>query len=135
MRRERHFPLRRARDFPLRRARHFLRLSTALLLLAGCSEEPPPRREPPPPAASAKPSACSGASRANDPGNLEHMPAKVAGFCLDPSGSDKDYGEGAKNPLEGIFDVFDGEGEIYRRFQVKRVVQVRYVDGAGSGAT
>ncbi len=101
--------------------------------LASCKEEPPPRREPPPPAA--KKGNCNAPRRANDPRNIRYFPPKSDGFCLDPNGSDKGFGQGAKSPINGICNLFDGECEIYKYFKVKRVVEVRYVDGAGSGAT
>jgi hypothetical protein len=44
-------------------------------------------------------------------------------------------GEGAPLPLEHICDVFDGECEIYKGYNVRRVLEARYVDGAGSAAT
>lgn len=69
-----------------------------------------------------------------DPGNVEYFPKSVATFCLDPAGSDKGYGEGAQNPLEGICDLFDGACVLYQRHQVKRVVEVLYVDDRGGTA-
>jgi hypothetical protein len=107
---------------------------TAIAFLAvACKEDPPPRREPPPPAA--KPATCSAKGRANDPANVKFLPASTSGYCLDPAGSDKGYGDNAKNPLDGICDLFDGECEIYKGFGVKRVVEAHYVDGKGSAAT
>jgi uncharacterized protein DUF6599 len=79
--------------------------------------------------------ACAVPKRSNDPSNLTHLPEKVAAYCIDPTGSDRGFGDGAKNPLEGICDIFDGACEIYRGQGVKRVVEARYVDGGGTSAT
>src|SRR5436189_796756 len=43
--------------------------------------------------------------------------------------------EGAPLPLDQICDLFDGECEIYKGFHVRRVLEARYIDGAGSPAT
>src|SRR5690606_37770840 len=63
------------------------------------------------------------------------FPSKADGFCLDPNGSDKAFGEGAPQHLDGICDLFDGECEIYKRHGVERVVEARDVDGGGTAAT
>lgn len=63
------------------------------------------------------------------------VPRKSGTFCLDPNGGDKVYGEGAALPIDKICDMFDGECEIYKGFGVRRVVEMRYVDGGGSAAT
>src|SRR5262249_41220983 len=57
------------------------------------------------------------------------------GFCLDPQGGVKTFGDAAALPIEKICDVFDGECEIYKSFVIRRLVEVRYVDGSGSPAT
>ncbi len=101
--------------------------------ISACDEPPAPTREPPPPAA--KPAACSGERKTNDPKNVAFFPADAGAFCLDPAGSDKAYGDGAKSPLDAICNLFDGECELYLSGGVKRVVEARYVDGGGSGAT
>ncbi|MCC6528560.1 MAG: hypothetical protein IT373_38290 [Polyangiaceae bacterium] len=91
-------------------------------------------RRPPPPAP-ARPVVCGGEARVNDPGNVAGLPKSFEGYCLDPAGSDKGFGDGAKQGIDGICDVFDGECEIYKRHHVKRVVEVRYVDGGGSASS
>jgi hypothetical protein len=64
------------------------------------------------------------------------LPPRAGKFCLDPGGSDRGYGEGAKEPLKpGICDVFDGECEIYVQHGAKRVNEARYLDDGGSKAT
>lgn len=118
----------------LERRRFGPALSLALLLcIAGCDEPPPPTREPPPP--TAKPAACSGERKVNDAANVKLFPPTAGPYCLDPAGSDKAYGDGTPNPLDGICSLFDGECEIYLSGGVKHVVQARYVDGGGSGTT
>ncbi len=102
-------------------------------LTTGCDEDPPPRQPPPPPT---KPVTCDAKPQANDPSNLALMPPTTGGFCIDPTGSDRGYGEGTKNQLgEGCQKMFNGGCDIYQRHGVTRLVQVRYVDGTGSGAT
>jgi hypothetical protein len=100
---------------------------------AGCKGDAPKRRAPPPPAA--KPATCKAEPKVNHPGNVALLPKTTGAFCLDPNGSDKAWGSGAKQPLDGICDIFDGECEIYKRHGVVRVVEARYVDGGGSSAT
>ena len=92
-------------------------------------------REPPPPAATATAGACDKPGRANNPKNLVRFPPKSGAYCLDPQGSDTSYGEEGDRELDEICSVFDGECEIYKGFGVVRVVEGRYIDGGGSGAT
>lgn len=118
-------------------------LAAALPLLAGCpskdsarKDEPPP---PPPPPASAglTPGACTGGGgEVKDKVSEGFFPRAAGGFCLDPNGETKTYGENAKHPKEEVCTtLFDGECEIYIRYKLARVVALRYVDGAGKGAT
>ncbi len=105
----------------------------AASLVSGCDEEPPPRQPPPPPP---KPTTCDAKLQANDPTNVALMPPKTGAFCLDPTGSDRGYGEGSKNKLkDGCWSMFNGGCDVYLRHGVTRLVKVRYVDGSGSGAT
>jgi hypothetical protein len=104
-----------------------------------CSKDEP-RPSPPPPAAVAsgasKAAACaSGGGTIADPASAPFFPRLARGFCLDPNGGDKAFGEGASLSLDHICDIFDGECEVYRGFGVRRVVEARYVDGAGGPAT
>jgi hypothetical protein len=111
-------------------------LAVMLLAAPACKEDAPARREPPPPAPTATgTNLCAGPPKAADPKNVAFFPEKAGSFCLDPNASDKAFGEGAAQPLDGICDLFDGECEIYKRHQVQRVVEGRYVDGGGSAAT
>jgi hypothetical protein len=111
-----------------------------LFLVAACGksgEDPHPLREgapPPPPAA--KPAACAaGGGKIADAVSAPFFPPVSGGFCLDPNGGDKAFGEGAPLPIDHICDLFDGECEIYKGYGVRRVVEARYVDGAGTPAT
>jgi len=106
----------------------------ALLSISACKEDaPPPRREPPPPPAKA--ATCTGEAKVNDPKAVVYFPTKAGRFCLDPNGSDKAYGADSSASIDEICNLFDGECEIYKRHGVDRVVEARYVDGGGSGAT
>ena len=118
-------------------------LAAVLPLLAGCpskdsarKDDPPP---PPPPPASAglTPGACaSGGGEVKDQVSAGFFPRAAGGFCLDPNGETKTYGENAKHAKEEVCTtLFDGECEIYMRYKLTRVVALRYVDGAGKGAT
>lgn len=110
--------------------------AVALALLAGCSKDDEPRRAPPPPPPAAKPAACEGGGgKIADPASAPLFPRAVGSFCLDPNGAEKTFGEAAAHPIDGICDMFDGECEIYKGFNVRRVVEARYVDGGGSAAT
>ena len=114
-------------------------VTVALLALAACNkgDERQARREgapPPPPAA--KPAACAGGGgKIADAASAPFFPTSSGGFCIDPNGGDKAYGEGAALPIDRICDLFDGECEIYKGYGVRRVLQARYVDGAGTPAT
>jgi hypothetical protein len=66
---------------------------------------------------------------------MPFFPRTSGGFCLDPNGPAKTFGEEAAEPIDHICDIFDGECEIYRGYGVRRLVEARYVDGAGSPAT
>lgn len=64
------------------------------------------------------------------------LPARSGAFCVDPLGSEQAYGEEAEKPFErACEELLDGECEVYRRFGALRIVETRYVHGAGSPAT
>ncbi len=110
-----------------------LGLVVSACLTVGCEQDPPPRQPPPPPP---RPVACDAKPQPNDPGNLQFMPPTTGGFCIDPTGSDRGYGEGTKHNLRaGCGTMFNGGCDVYQRHGVTRLVELRYVDGAGSGAT
>ncbi|MEO7327648.1 MAG: DUF6599 family protein [Minicystis sp.] len=102
--------------------------------LAACSKSEEPRREPPPPPP-AKAATCAAPGKIADAASAPFFPALSGGFCLDPNGGEKTFGDGASQPLDHICDLFDGECEIYKGYGARRVVGVRYVDGGGSPAT
>jgi hypothetical protein len=128
------------RSRPLRPS-SFSVIALAALSLSACSKSEEPRQgAPPPPPAAAKPAACTaGGGTIADPSSAPFFPQsfgeRLRGFCLDPNGGDKAFGEGATLPLEHMCDLFDGECEVYKGYGVRRVVEARYVDGAGSPAT
>lgn len=123
-----------ARAVPRRAATRWVVVGAIAVALAGCKDDPPPKREPPPPAA--KPVTCAGGGgQLADKESAPFFPRTSAGYCLDPNGGEKTFGDSAALPLEQICDLFDGECEIYKRANVRRVVELRYVDGAGSPAT
>ena len=117
-----------------------------LLLIAlpgcnGCKDDsnkggtPPP---PPPPSASAtKAGACAnGGGTVNDPVQAAVFPRTIGGYCIDPQGDTKTYGDRGKLSMDEVCTTaFDGECEVYKSFGLKRVVALRYVDGAGGGGS
>jgi hypothetical protein len=126
----------RKRLLSARSAAPLLLGALALGLASGCKKEEEPRRAPPPPAAASKPAACSGGGGTlADAQSAPFLPRVSGNFCLDPNGGDKAFGEGAPLPLDQICDLFDGECEIYKGYNVRRVLEARYVDGSGSAAT
>jgi hypothetical protein len=112
---------------------------TALLLVHGCKKEPEPRPAPPTPAAEspARAGACaSGGGQITDAVSAGFFPRQVAGYCVDPNGETRTFGDGAKLPMDAICtEAFDGDCEVYKDLGLKRVVHLRYVDGAGSPGT
>jgi hypothetical protein len=112
-------------------------IAAAFIALTGCSKGEEPRgAPPPPPAAAAKAGACtSGGGKIADAASAPFFPRVTSGYCLDPNGGDKAFGDGAALPLDEICSLFDGECEIYKGYGVRRVVQAHYVNGAGTAAT
>ncbi len=122
-------------------------LPTCLLVLlsacSGCSKDdkrgggdtPPP--PPPPSASAAKAGACaSGGGELTDSISAPFLPKRVAGYCVDPQGEVKTYGEKGKLSMDEVCTTaFDGECEVYKRFGLKRVVSLHYVDGGGQGGS
>jgi hypothetical protein len=119
------------------RASPLLGLLCALACTA-CKDDKPQGAPPPPPAAagSARAGACAaGGGKISDKVSAPFFPQKTGDFCLDPNSAEKAFGDQASLPLDQICDLFDGECEIYKGFNVRRVVEARYVDGKGTPAT
>jgi hypothetical protein len=95
------------------------------------------RPEPPPPGVmSARADVCGkdGAGGTDtDQVSAGFVPRALAGYCLDPQGEPKTYGDKGKFTMDEVCTTaFDGECEVYKRFGLDRVVALRYVDGSGA---
>ena len=114
-------------------------LACCAWLALGCSkkEEKVERGSAPPPVASSKPGACtSGGGTVSDALSAAYFPKVAGSYCIDPNGDARTYGEAAKGTLETVCtELLDGECEVYKNYGLKRVVTLRYVDGAGSPGT
>lgn len=108
-------------------------------LALSCSkkEEKVERGSAPPPVASSKPGVCSnGGGSVSDAQSASYFPRVAGSYCIDPNGEARSYGEAAKGTLETVCtELLDGECEVYKNYGLKRVVTLRYVDGAGSPGT
>lgn len=117
-----------------------LLLTLTLSACSSCEKEdkgggaPPP---PPPSASAAKAGACaSGGGELTDAISAAWLPKSAGGYCVDPQGEVKTYGEKGKLTMDEVCTTaFDGECEVYKRFGLKRVVSLHYVDGTGKGGT
>ncbi|HRH00853.1 MAG TPA: hypothetical protein PLR99_31640, partial [Polyangiaceae bacterium] len=117
----------------------------AALALAGCPKDDKPKGDVPPPlpgapsasgAAAAAAACASGGGQIADPATAAFFPRAAGGYCVDPQGETRTYGEKGKYSMEEVCTTaFDGECVVYTRFGLKRVVSFRYVDAAGQGAT
>src|SRR3954470_2406290 len=90
-----------------RESRRVAALAAVLCVsLAGCRDKgEPPRREPPPPA-SEKPATCAGGGgKIADAVSAPFFPQALGGFCLDPNGGEKTFGDSAAQPIDRICDV------------------------------
>jgi hypothetical protein len=129
------------------RSRPIAVVALAFLLSApACKKEPAARPAPPAPAVespapvvegAAKPGVCTGGGgQLGDPATAAFFPQQVAGYCVDPNGETRTFGDGGKLPMDAICtEAFDGDCELYKELGLKRVVHFRYVDGAGSPGT
>jgi hypothetical protein len=88
---------------------------------------------PPPPVQTAKPGACAdGGGQVGDPLSASFFPRTVDGYCLDPQGETRTYGEQGKLDMDAVCTTaFDGECAVYAQFGLKRLVALRFVDGGG----
>ena len=129
-------------------------LSVGLAALSGaCKDDPKPTPIVPEGAsasakttATASPSASGSAGAANacaaggaevkDPVSGAFFPKSTGAYCVDGNAEVRTYGEKAKYTMDEVCTTaFDGECEVYKRYQLKRVVSVHYVDAAGKGST
>ena len=73
-------------------------LSCLLVLASSCSKKEPAAEQgsAPPPIASSKPGACNaGGGTVSDAVSAPHFPRQAAGYCIDPNGETRSYGEAA----------------------------------------
>ncbi len=124
-----------------KRIRQVEALLVMLSICSGCSKDerrgggsPPP---PPPPIQSAAAGACAtGGGELTDAISAPLLPRTVTGYCVDPQGEIRSYGEKGKHSMDEVCTTaFDGECEVYKKFGLKRVVALHYVDGSGHGGT
>jgi hypothetical protein len=121
------------------------RFAAGLLMVAfigsGCSKNeaadhgaPLP---PPPPIDTPKPGACAtGGGQVDDPISAPFFPRTVQGYCLDPQGETRTFGEKGKRDMDAVCTTaFDGECAVYAQYGLARLVALRYVDGAGGAGT
>jgi hypothetical protein len=116
--------------------RSVAQIACVALLALSCSkkEEKAEQGSAPPPIQSSKPGACaSGGGTVADVQSGGWFPKLAGGYCVDPNGEARAYGEAAKGTLDTVCtELLDGECEVYKQYGLKRVVTVRYVDGAGT---
>ncbi len=110
-----------------------------LLVAAACHKSDEAKDHPPPPpppslAPSAGSDVCAdGGGTDTDAVSALFVPRTAGGFCLDPQGEPKTYGDKGKFSMDDVCTTaFDGECEVYKRFDLDRVVVLRYVDGTGA---
>ncbi len=112
-------------------------LLAVLLGVAACKDEPKTQGTAPPPlpSASSGTNVCAGGGGEDtDTLTAPYFPRQVSGYCLDPSGDVKSYGEKAKLGLDQLCTTaLDGGCEEYKKFGVMRSVITRYVQGTGAG--
>ncbi len=113
--------------------------SISASLLLGCpskddstqgGDKPPP---PPTVSSAAKASACAAPGDVKDTVSAAFFPKTTLAYCIDPQGETKTYGDRAKQLIADV--PFDGDIEVYKRFGLKRLVTLRYIDGGGKGGT
>jgi hypothetical protein len=111
--------------------------------LFGCKDDassmkgdnpPPPLPSAAGPAASGKASPCAAeGAPLKDAVSASIFPRTAGGYCLDPNADATIYGDKEQHSMDEVCTKqFDGECEIYKKFGVKRVVTLRYVDGSGA---
>ena len=110
------------------------------LMVLACDNKDKAQKEPrppPPPTEIAKAGACAGGGgQVADPVSASYFPRVSGGYCVDPQGETKTYGDKGKLTMDEVCTTaFDGECEVYKRFGLTRVVSFRYVDGSGKGGS
>src|SRR5262245_45994067 len=110
------------------------------LAFLGCKEDKPkPTPPPPPPSAGVGTvaAACAtGGGALTDPVSAPFFARTVDGYCIDPQGEIRTYGEKGKLSMDEVCTTaFDGECEVYKNFGLKRLVTLHHVDGAGKGGS
>ena len=91
---------------------------------------------PPPSGATAKTDVCKGGGgEIKDAESAAFFPRTVGGYCVNPEGVVKAFGDKAAKPIDGICEFFDGGCKAYLDRSAKRTVRFDYVDGSGSPAT
>src|SRR5690348_13737134 len=108
---------------PMTRSRS---LAALLLLLSGLSvackddkprSDTPPPPPPPAPSAAAAGACGSGGGELTDSVSAPFFPRSAGGYCVDPQGEIKTYGEKGKLSMDEVCTTaFDGECEVYKRF-------------------
>src|ERR1700690_3041580 len=110
-------------------------LGVLAMVFVGCKDEPrtqgtPP---PPPPSGSASVDVCAGGGGTmTDAISAPFFPRQVSGYCLDPHGDEKTYGDKGKLVIDQLCTTaLDGGCEEYKKFGVTRSVIVHYVANTG----
>src|ERR1700735_238660 len=96
-------------------------LLAVTLLLASCKDDKADRGAPlppPPPVETTRPGACGdGGGTIEDPISAAFFPRTVAGYCVDPQGETRTFGEKGKRDMDAVCTTaFDGECAIYAQF-------------------
>jgi hypothetical protein len=129
------------RDPPMKNIRRWFGVFGVLsMLVSSCSKEEKSADNgapPPPPVQATKPGACaSGGGQVGDPISGPFFPRTVAGYCIDPQGETRTYGDQGKLDMDAVCTTaFDGECTVYAQFGLKRLVALRFVDGGGGAGT
>jgi hypothetical protein len=129
------------RDPSMKNIRGWFGVLVALtVLVCACSKEERSADNgapPPPPVQATKPGACAGGGgQVGDPVSASFFPRTVAGYCIDPQGETRTYGDQGKLDMDAVCTTaFDGECTVYAQFGLKRLVALRFVDGGGGAGT
>ena len=111
----------------------------ALLVAEACTKDEKGDHGPPPPpvAQTYKAGACTdGGGEVGDRVSSAYFPRSLSGYCIDPRGETRTYGEKGKLDMDAVCNTaFDGECTVYMQFGLKRLVGLRYVNGDGGSGT